>query len=90
MSLSSTIQRVQGRYATWEHALFWLGIVVNFFVFYLVIYKLSAMGWFFPVFQAVYLPVCFMAYIKGFKALNIITPLFVVSGVIYMAFNLVV
>jgi hypothetical protein len=90
VSLSSTIQRVKERYTTWQHVLFWLGVVFNFFVFFLVIDNLSTMGWFFPVFQGLYLPVCFMAYIKGFKALNIITPLFVVSGVIYMAFNLVV
>jgi hypothetical protein len=90
VSLSSTIQRVKERYTTLQHALFWLGVFVNFLVFYLVIYNLTAMGWFFPVFQGLYLPVCVMAYVKGFKALNIITPLFVVSGVIYMALSSVI
>jgi hypothetical protein len=88
--LSSTIQRVKERYTTWEHALFWVGICVNFFVFYLLIPNLSVVGWLFPVLQALYLPVCFMAYVKGFKALNIITPLFVVSGLIYLVLSSVI
>jgi len=90
MSLSSTIQRVKECYTTWQHVLFWLGVVVNFFVFYLVIPYLSVVGWLFPVLQVLYLPVCFMAYVKGFKALNIITPLFVVSGLIYLVLSSVI
>jgi hypothetical protein len=90
MSLSSTIQRVKECYTTWQHVLFWLGIVVNFFVFYLVMPHLSVVGWLFPVLQVLYLPVCFMAYVKGFKALNIITPLFVIPGAIYMVLSSVI
>jgi len=90
MSLSSTIQRVKECYTTWQHVLFWLGVVVNFFVFYLVIPYLPVVGWLFPVLQVLYLPVCFMAYVKGFKALNIITPLFVIPGAIYMVLSSVI
>ncbi|MCS5591585.1 MAG: hypothetical protein NZ775_03555 [Gammaproteobacteria bacterium] len=91
MSTSNgAIQRIQAQYATWEHALFWLGLVVNFFVFYLLISNLSYVGWFFPVFQGFYLAVCFMAYAKGFKALHIIVPLFLVSGALYMSLSPVI
>jgi hypothetical protein len=87
MSTSTTIERIKSYYATWEHALFWLGLVGNFWVFYLVISSQSYVGLLIPVFQGLYLAVCFIAYSKGYKALHIIVPLFVISGALYMSLS---
>ena len=82
-----TIQRIKENYATWQHALFWLGIVANFFVFYLVITNSSDVRLLLPIIQGLYLAMCFKAYTKGYKALHIIVPLFVVSGAMYMSLS---
>jgi hypothetical protein len=82
-------QRIREQYATWHHVLFWLGIAVNFLVFYLVISDLSYVGWAMPVIQGLYLAMCFKAYAKGSNALMIIIPLYVVSGALYMSLSAV-
>ena len=82
-----TIQGIKDHYATWQHALFWLGIVANFFVFYLVITNSSDVRLLLPIIQGIYLAMCFKAYAKGYKALHIIVPLFVVSGAFYMSLS---
>jgi di/tricarboxylate transporter len=84
---SDTIQRIKEQYAAWQHALFWLGIFVNFLVFYLVISNLSYVGLAMPVIQGLYLAMCFKAYAKGFNPLMIIIPLYVVSGALYMSLS---
>jgi len=84
------IQKIKEQYATWQHALFWLGIFVNFLVFYLVISNLSYVGFAMPVIQGLYLAMCFKAYAKGSNPLYIIIPLFVVSGALYMSLSSVV
>jgi hypothetical protein len=82
-----TIKGIKDHYATWQHALFWLGIVTNFFVFYLVITNSSDVRLLLPIIQGIYLAMCFKAYAKGYKALHIIVPLFVVSGAFYMSLS---
>jgi len=79
------IQKIKEQYSTWQHALFWLGIVLNFFVFYQLITSLSYVGWPMPVVQALYLAMCFKAYKKGSNAVYIIVPLFIVSAVMYLS-----
>ena len=83
----NTIKTIKENYQTWQHVLFWLGLFVNFLVFYLVISNMSYVGLLIPVFQGLYLAICFIAYLKGFKALHIIVPLFVVSGALYMSLS---
>jgi len=84
---NNTIQSIREQYATWQHTLFWLGICVNFLVFYLVISNLSYVGLAMPAIQGLYLAMCFKAYAKGFNALMIIAPLYVVSGALYMSLS---
>lgn len=83
----ATIQGIREQYATWQHALFWLGIFANFFVFYLVVSNSSDVRLLMPIIQGLYLAMCFKAYAKGYKALHIIVPLFVVSGALYMSLS---
>ena len=87
---TNAIQSIKEQYATWEHALFWLGIFMNFLVFYLVITDLSYVGLAMPVIQGLYLAMCFKAYAKGSNALMIIIPLYVVSGALYMSLSTIV
>jgi len=84
---SDTIQRIKEQYSTWEHVFFWLGVTVNFFVFYLVISNLSYVGLAMPAIQGLYLAMCFKAYAKGSNAMFVIIPLFVVSGAMYMSLS---
>jgi hypothetical protein len=86
---ANAIQRIKEHYTTWQHALFWLGVFVNFLVFYLVISDLSYVGLAMPIIQGLYLAMCFKAYAKGSNALIIIIPLYVVSGALYMSLSAV-
>lgn len=83
------IKKVSNNYSKIEHSFFWLAIILNFFALFDAINTLQYLPIWMPILQGLYLGVCLLAYIKGYKLYYIVVPLFIIALAFYLSSNIV-
>ena len=81
------IKKISKNYSKIEHLFFWLAIILNFFALANAIAILGPFPLWMIILQGLYLGVCLLAYIKGYKLSYIVVPLFIIALAFYLSSN---